>query len=257
MSTLRRIAAMGFEGVELSSRWLNLFEMGRQELADLKHEVREAGIAVSGINMDRCLLVRAQNAKSNLDRLSAAIDIAAALGAPLVNFALSAEMQGVTSRPVFRGAHFTSEEFQYSLQQIRALARHARSSLIEFSIELHDDGMLDTPESCARFVDAVGEPNVGVNPDVGNMCRNRDQPGDWHDAILSLSTRANCWHVKNYRNALPASLSDGDVDFQCAFEIMARNGFNGWVSNESRTGDTWETQKLDLAYMKSLLDRTP
>ena len=84
MSTLRRIAAMGFEGVELSSRWLNLFEMGRQELADLKHEVREAGIAVSGINMNRFCWF-GHRAKSNLDRLSAAIDIAAALGAPLVN----------------------------------------------------------------------------------------------------------------------------------------------------------------------------
>ena len=249
MRTLEAAALMGVEAIELSPRWVNLFQMTGSDIDALRLDIEQAGLQVSGINMDRTLFVRERNANSNLENLTAAILIAERLSAPVVSFALSAELDGLESRPIFTAADFTPAEIRYSAEQVRTLARKARARSVQVAVELHDDGMLDDPEACIAFLEQVGEPNVRLNPDIGNLCRNPDRPGDWRDAIHKLAPFANCWHVKNYRNARPAPLSSGDVDFGYATEVMLKAGFGGWISSESRAGEPWETQKRDLSYM--------
>ena len=134
----------------------------------------------------------------------------------------------------------------------KILARHAVERGVALSIELHDDGLLDNACMCRRFIETINEPNAGANPDVGNICRDSQFPGDWEHALQELAPLTNCWHVKNYRNGLAATLDCGDIDYRRAMQIMIGAGYAGWVSIESRIGDFRETQSSAIGYLRRL-----
>lgn len=253
---LQRIAALGFGGVELSARWLDFHALSREDASNFRAQAETLGLAFSGINMDRCLISRKH--PQNIEVLRSALDKATHLGISLISFALSADMEGRDQRPLLRATDFSADDVSYAAAEIKQLARTARDKGVRLSVELHDDGMLDDPESCLNFLGKVDESNVGVNPDVGNLCREPGKTGDWNRAIRQLSPCANCWHLKNYRNAQPAALDDGDVDFAECFRTMAENGYQGWVSSESRWGgNPWDTQAKDLQFMKHAANGRP
>jgi sugar phosphate isomerase/epimerase len=245
-------AAAGFEGIEISPRWYDIFALDRDALAELRDEIAAAGLSISGINVERSIVVRSEFAAENRARIRTAIDIGATIGIPLVDIALALDWDGVATRATVTSADFSLEEFEAAVTEVRMLARHAGRLGIAISIELHDDGLLDKAELCRRFIEAVGEPNAGANPDVGNICRDSRCKGDWETALVELAPIANCWHIKNYRGGKPAPVHDGEIDYERAMEIMIAAGYSGWVSIESRVGEFRETQSSVLNYLKTL-----
>ncbi len=243
----------GFQGIELSPRWYNLFELGPREVAQLGREARDAGLTFSGINVERALVVRSESARSNVDRIRRSIELAAAMDAPVVDIALAADWENVGRRAPLTSADFSGADFETAAGIIRELAREAFRAGIALSVELHDDGMLDEPAICRRFVEVVGQPNVGTNPDMGNVCRGPAPLPDWERGLRDLAPLANCWHVKNYRGRQPAELDRGEIEYRRAIEIMISAGYAGWVSIESRAGEFRQTQSSALTFLKRLL----
>src|SRR5262249_22035270 len=131
------------------------------------------------------------------------------------------------------------------------VARQAQQVGITVSLELHDDGLLDTPERCLQFIEDIGASNVGVNPDLGNLCRGSGPLSDWKAGLRLLASRTVCWHVKNYRNGRPAPIWDGDIDYDWAFGVMRGVRYEGWVSIESHCSGL-ESQKQELEYLKRI-----
>ena len=123
---------------------------------------------------------------------------------------------------------------------------------VQLSLELHDDGLLDSPDLLLDMLNRINAANVGVNPDLGNVCRSSEEPTDSRAALEALAPHANCWHVKNYRRGQPATLSDGDIDYAEAMAIMRAHGYAGWVSIEGYQGDVLASQQESLAYLKQL-----
>jgi sugar phosphate isomerase/epimerase len=241
----------GFTGIEVSPNWLNIDNEPTSELMEFRREAAQAGVEISGLNINRCLFTRGPRAAESLVRTRRAIDVAAILETPLVTYSLSLPLDA-PGRPVLRGCDVAPADRNQAAEVLGELANLASRQDIDLSLELHDDGMLDTADFCLDMVRRIGAPNVGVNPDLGNLVRSSPN-ADWKTALRSLAPYTNNWHVKNYRNAQPSPVWDGEIDYAAAFEIMHSAGYHGWVSIESYFGDdVLGLQSQSLTYLKQL-----
>jgi sugar phosphate isomerase/epimerase len=241
----------GFSGIELSPRWFDFHHMTRRQLRELRAEAADEGLRVSGLNLSRCILTRTAQASEHLERLQRSVAVAETLGAEVINVSLSMPTPPGPRRPPLLGQDVPDTEHQRSAELLADVAHQARRAGINLSVELHDDGLLDSPELCLRFLDGVRAPNVGVNPDLANLCRGSTPLSDWKKALMLLAPRTVCWHIKNYRDGKPVPVWDGDIDYHWALAIMRGVGYVGWVSIESYWGDL-ESPEQDLQYLKKL-----
>lgn len=250
-------AHTGFHGVELSPRWLDYRDFTPRQFAALRGEVEAAGLVVSGINLNRCIYTRTEQASRHVADTRRAIEAADALGARLVNISLSMPTWPTPERPPLFGADVPREEVKRAAAIVSALAKEAAQAGVALSMELHDDGMLDTAEVCLEFLRLVGRDNVGINPDVGNICRGPRPLPDWRGAFRMLASAANNWHVKNYRAFQVAPLWDGDLDYAEALRVMRAAGYDGWVSIESYSPDPLAMQEKALRWLKEQVSAIP
>jgi sugar phosphate isomerase/epimerase len=191
-------AAAGFQSVEFSSQWMDLSLCSDADLRTMRDDLADAGLSASGLNVNRCILTRTGRAGEHFSLVRRAINAAAILQASLVTVSLSMPRSSDAQRSTLRGCDVPDAEQKAAARLVTGLADEAGSLGVELSLELHDDGLLDSAELCLRMLDRVGRANVGVNPDLGNICRNPDSPCDWQSAIKQLAPFANCWHVKNF-----------------------------------------------------------
>jgi sugar phosphate isomerase/epimerase len=238
--------------VELSPRWCSVLDMTPPELRQFASEVAAAGLCVSGLNLNRGILTRTPQAARHLAEAERAIDVAATLGAGIVNLSLAMPTLPGPDRPPLRGGDVPDEEHARAADLVASLVRRAQVAGITIALDLHDDGLLDTPELCLQLLRRVGLPNVGVNPDLGNVCRGPGPVPDWRAALERLAPLALNWHVKNYRAGQPAPLWDGEIDYAAAVGMMGRAGYRGWVSIESYFGDVLDHQWRGLDYLRRL-----
>lgn len=247
-------AGAGFQGVEISPRWLDFHGLDRAALAEIQSEVADAGLRVSGLNLNRAILTRTDRAPEHGERLARAVEVAADWEAPTVTVSLSMPTLPDAGRPALRGSDVPREEYTRSAEFLARLARRAAGLGVSLSLELHDDGLLDTAWACLDLLRMVGEPNVGVHPDLGNVCRGPGPPPDWEAALRVLAPYANAWSVKNYRSGNPVPLEEGDIDHGRAVRIMRDAGFRGWVGIEAYFGeDPLGLQRRSLAYLQRLV----
>jgi sugar phosphate isomerase/epimerase len=188
-------------------------------------------------------------------RLTHSVEVAETLEAEIINLSLSMPTLPSPDRPPLLGRDVPQTEYQRSAELVTDLARRASQVGVKISLELHDDGLLDSAELCLQFMNLIGAPNVGVNPDLGNICRAGPMP-DWEGTLKLLAPRTNCWHVKNYRDGKGAPLWDGDIDYDRAFAIMKESAYKGWVSIEGYYGGGMDLQRRCLAYLKPLVARS-
>jgi sugar phosphate isomerase/epimerase len=179
------------------------------------------------------------------------VAVAEILGADVINVSLSMPTSPRPRRPPLSGQDVPDAEHRRSVELVADVAHHAQKAGISLSVELHDDGLLDSPELCLQFLDGVGAPNIGANPDLGNLCRGSGPISDWKEALMLLAPRTVWWHIKNYRDGRPVPVWDGDIDYHWALLIMHGVGYEGWVSIENYRGDL-ESQEQDLQYLKRL-----
>jgi len=118
-----------------------------------------------------------------------------------------------------------------------------------------------TADACLRFIDQVGHETVGVNPDLGNWLRSAapTAAAGWRGQLQTLASRANAWHVKNYRSlptggTLPAALPDGDIDYRWSLDVMREARFAGPVVLE---GAALATAARGRAYLADLVLQWP
>lgn len=261
----------GVEGLVFYDVYPDFYQRPVEHFQRLKQVLDDVGLPVGAFNALRKSLFLPDLADLDEKRTYRCLEVAIALGAEIfdisVNVPLPTQRDPHTNatRPIFRGEYAPRDLFEEAARRLKPVAQACARAGMQLSLELHDDGLQDTADDCLKLLELIDEPNVGVNPDLGNWARVPYEHLDsWRDQVVKLAARTNYWEVKNYQSVYLAGerrfyswstlLDEGLIDFREAATILWRAGFRGWVCNEGGVGDYVRSQLHFIAYLRWILD---
>ncbi|WP_405080607.1 sugar phosphate isomerase/epimerase family protein [Paenibacillus chitinolyticus] len=147
----------------------------------------------------------------------------------------------------FLAADYHYEKAAHWLKKCAAEARRHEKKIL---LEIHNVSLIETVESSLRLLEMIGEDNVGLIHDAGNMYISDTDFG--RASVTGLGNRLLHVHVKDekripeaggpgtFRNVtrhgeehfLQCRLGEGEVDHRELFEALAETGYGGWVTLE-------------------------
>lgn len=268
---LKTLRELGFEGIEIGvGQGVGTTEA---EVRELRQELEEAGLP--------CVATRGgggfahpQVAARNRQRVADAVRTAAWIGSNLVNMTVTmptgnppGEVGGGVGGRVSPGGSRTATEadFEVTAKYLREAAGLAADLGVDLSIELHQHSIADTSWSCLHLLDLIDRPNVGINPDLGNLYWNYETPEEpLEAAIVALAPKARYWHCKqlqrvyipelerSYFQLVP--LPDGEIDYRFAIAAMVDAGYDGYLALEGcRYGDQLYNDGRSVRYCRDIL----
>lgn len=268
---LRAVKALGFDGVEIpATTGQGVAEAAAREL---RRELEDAGLPAVCVRGGGPI-AHPRHGAATLERLIDTVQFASWVGAGVVNVTIvtpathpdgpGARRQG---EPVSQGASRTASErdFEMTAERLRQVGRRAGDLGLDVAVEVHQGSIADASWAALHLIDLIGLPNVGVNPDLGNIFWQYETPEEsCEDAIVALAPRAKYWHCKNLKKVhipefhraifLRVPLPDGDVDYRFAIAAMARAGYEGYLAVEgAREGDQLTQDGRSAAYAREIL----
>ena len=270
---LRQVRELGVDGLELGIESFGGIDGVTEASArDLAGQLADAGTPVACIRGGSGF-ASPRAAVTARARLEANIRLAAWTGTNLVNTTVSVGYRdprqpgAQTGAPTSQGGSrmATAEDFERTARGYQALADMAADLGVTISIEVHQNSIVDNSWSALHLLQLIDRPNVGVNPDLGNILWTYDVPEETSEqAIVALAPHARYWHCKNmYRVYLPhderavfllTPLPDGDIDYRFAINAMRAAGYEGYLAVEGvRHGDQLSKDARSVQYVRSLL----
>ena len=265
------VTSFGFEGVEIPVPEPEVSSPGAaRELGD---ELRDAGLPAVCIRAGGPIAHPTAGPAAR-ERLERGIRFAAAIGAGVVNTTFvtppthpNGPGHDRRGEPVSQGASRTASaaDFERTAERLRHFGELAGGLGVEIAVEVHQGSIADNSAAALHLLDLVGLPNVGVNPDLGNIYWHYDEPEETAEAaIVALAPHSKYWHCKNLRRiAIPelgralfqrVPLPDGDLDYRFAVAAMADAGYQGYLAVEgAREGDQLTADAHSAAYVRQLL----
>ena len=268
---LSKVRDIGFDGLELGLE--DLADKSDAEVDQLGKELRDAGLPCVGIRGGGGLH-NPRIGKHNRARLERGVDLAARIGADifntLINAPLAPDLPGagggygeLVSQNCSREA--SESDYRINAEGIAAAADRAAGLGVSISIELHQNTICDNSWSMIHLLELIDRPNVGANPDLGNVYWTYETPEESCEAaILALAPHANYWHMKNLvRVALPGMqravylrrpIPDGEINYRFAVAAMLDAGYDGWFGVEGMiAGDQLTDDARGYERIKSLI----
>ncbi len=266
---LKKVATMGFNGLELG---LDTVEFSEKVVKELRKELEAAGTP--------CVVIRGGGglthprvAAQNRRRLEQAVKMASWIGAEVVNTTVATPPTApgapgsFVGDPVSQGSsrQAREEDFVATARGLAQIADMAASLGIKISIEVHQHSIADNSWSALHLLELIDRPNVGINPDLGNIYWNYDVPEETSEAaIVALAPKAIYWHCKSLKRVhipenkhsifLQVPLPDGDIDYRFAIATMLEAGYSGYLAIEgTRFGDQLSADQRSLDYVKGLV----
>ncbi len=268
---LRAVHDRGFAAIEIGlGQGVGTSEA---EMRAVREELAAAGVP--------CAAVRGGGgfahpgvAAHNRQRVHDAIRMASWIGSNLVNMTVLTPptnphgigMQGTGER-VSQGASRTATEADFAItaRYLQEAAALAADLGVTIAIEMHQRSIADNAWSCLHLLDLINRPNVGINPDLGNLYWTYDEPEENLEAcIVALAPHAKYWHCKSlHRSHIPehnrayfrrVPLPEGEIDYRFAITAMARAGYDGYLAIEGiPLGDQLYNDARSLAYCQHIL----
>ncbi|MDQ6604033.1 MAG: sugar phosphate isomerase/epimerase, partial [Chloroflexota bacterium] len=174
--------------------------------------------------------------------------------------------QGTGERICQGGSRAATEaDFATTARYLQEAAALAADLGVEIAIEMHQRSIADNAWSCLHLLELVDRPNVGINPDLGNLYWAYDEPEESLEAcIVALAPRAKYWHCKSLqRTHVPehnrayfrrVPLPEGEIDYRFAITAMARAGYDGYLAIEGvPLGDQLYNDARSLAYCQQII----
>ncbi|WP_051342365.1 sugar phosphate isomerase/epimerase family protein [Pseudonocardia spinosispora] len=268
--TFTEIAHAGFDHVEITDTWLRPGELTALELDALARSARDAGLRVAAVALIRGSVIAAEGGETNLRYSHDSLEAAAALGAPVVSVGLHEPLHPAQrdvlwfwTRPGAGNDPTDADLWRRAVDRLRELGRHAADLGLLLSLEMYEDTFLGTAASAVRLVEEIGMPNVGLNPDTGNLIRLHRPIEPWAEVLATVLPYTNYWHVKNYMRdedpdtghvvAMPTSLELGLIDYRWAVREAVGAGFAGLLTCEQYGGDGLSVSASNREYLRSVL----
>lgn len=268
---LAKVRALGFAGIEIGlGQGVGTSEA---EIRALRDDLAAAGVPCAAVRGGGGF-ANPSAAAHNRQRVHDAIHMAAWIGSNLVNMTVltpPTAPHGIgvigTGERVSQGGSRTATEadFEITAKYLREAAALAADLGVEISIEMHQRSIADNAWSCLHLLELVDRPNVGINPDLGNLYWTYEEPEERLEAcIVALAPHAKYWHCKSLaRTHIPqlerayfrrVPLPEGEIDYRFAITAMARAGYRGYLAIEGvPLGDQLYNDGRSLAYCQQIL----
>lgn len=240
---LKGIAAAGYEGVELladAPHW-RPDDLAPAALDALRAALAESGLRLSNINANTAVCLwrspppeavfepslshaDPETRARRMYHARAAVDLAAALGAPCVSVTSGRTQPDVGPE---RG-------FDHFADTLRELCRYADDRGVRIGIEAEPALLVERTSEVLDLIERVGHPGLGANLDVGHAVCIGEDPAE---SIRRLAGRIWNVHVEDIRGGkhhhrIPG---EGDLDFGLIFRALATANYRGGVTVELYT----------------------
>ncbi len=274
---LKHVQAAGFDGVEIPIGGALRGDVSERAAKDLGRELRDAGVPAVCVRGGGPV-AHPKEGPGVRERMAKVVDYASWIGAQVVNTTIvtpatlangpGAERRG---EPVSQGAsrYATEADFVETARHLRTIGQQCADRGLKLAIEIHQGSIADNSWSGLHLLDLIGLPNVGVNPDLGNIFWHFDYPEETCEAaIVALAPRSTYWHCKNLKRVhfekiekavyLRVPLPDGDIDYRFAVSAMVSAGYDGYMSIEgANSGDQLSQDVRGAAYARELIAAAP
>jgi sugar phosphate isomerase/epimerase len=274
VETLGEVAQAGFRHVDLTDTWVRPGDLSPPRLQQLKEAAGEAGLEPAAISAIRRSVIDDHHGDDHLAYSHRTLEAAAALGVGVVSFGLHQELTPAQRQQLWfwtveghKDQPEDKEKWRVAVKRFQELGRHAAGLGILVSLEMYEDTYLGTGDSAVRLVEEIGMPDVGLNPDIGNLVRLHRPVEDWRSLVHKTLPYANYWHVKNYSRdedvsrgfytAVPAPMELGVISYREAFKFAISVGFQGPICTEHYGGDGLSVSATNQRYLREqILPRT-
>jgi sugar phosphate isomerase/epimerase len=261
------VADAGFVNADLTDSWVRPGDLSPARLDDLQAAAANAGIGLPAISAIRRSVIEEGNWEDNLAYTHRTLDAAAHLGCEVVSIGLHQALTTAQREQLWFwtvGGHKDPagdrDTWNNAVTRIREVGRHAAELGLLVSLEMYEDTYLGTADSSVQLVQDVDLPNVGLNPDIGNLIRLHGPIEDWREMLHKTLPYANYWHVKNYLRdedlardhfvAMPSPMESGLISYREAFQFAISVGFQGIVCTEHYGGDGLSVTAANQEYLR-------
>lgn len=269
MQPLSEVCAAGFTEVDLTDSWLRVADLDPQRRREFIAVLHDLGLSVPAISTARRSVIDPDAGDENLAYSHRVIDVAPEFGACVVSVGLFRPLTAAQRNALWfwtvpgpqdpAGA----DSRALAVHRLRELGRHAGETGVQLSLELYEDTYLGTADSAVRLVQDIGLPNVGLNPDLGNLIRQQRPTESWQELLAKTIPFANYWHVKNYYRSehpatgivltTPAPLDSGVINYRAAISTALAAGYDGPFCAEHYGGDALGVAARNRDYLRGLL----
>lgn len=264
------VAQAGFHYLELSDGWIRPADMIPARRRELIQTAQDCHIRIPSLHVQRASVIQPRHGEENLSYAHASIDAAAEMGISLFSTGLHQPLTPAQVKALWfwleQGAVDPPDDrdtWDLAVSRIRELGRHAQSLGMTMSLEMYEDTYLGSADSALRFLADVDLPNVGLNPDVGNLIRLHRPIEDWREVYRKTLPVAKYWHLKNYQRdeaadgswyvAIPSTLRDGIIDYRWVIQYARSCGYDGVFVCEHYGGDVLSVTAENATYLRGLL----
>ena len=222
-TNLRRIAALGYDGVELAIRDPRLVQ--RNELGRL---VQTCGLPVSAIGTGQAWgeeglsftdpdpVVRG----AAIERIKSHVPLAAELGAAIIIGLI---------RGVVRPGVEAAQAMDWLVAALRECSAAAHASGIRLAVEpinRYETTLVNSVDQGLTLIRNVGADNLGLLLDTFHM---NIEEADILSSIQACGERIYHFHVADSNRWYPGA---GHLDFRAILAALQATGYRGWVSGE-------------------------
>lgn len=222
-ANLRKIAAWGYDGVELAIRNPKLVDADA-----LVNAVQATGLRVPAIGTgqawgeEKLSFTSADPAvrAAAVARIQSHIPLAARLGAVII----MGLIRGITP-----AGQEHAQSMAYLVDAIQACARAGATAGVRFALEpinRYETDLIHTATQGLALIEQVGADNFGLLLDTFHM--NIEEP-DITASIRACGSRLFHFHVADSNRWYPSA---GHIDFPKIISTLTTIGYDGWISGE-------------------------
>ena len=266
---LRLVRRLGFTEVDPTDTWVRVGDLSRERLADFKGVLADVGLTIPAISTSRRSVMDPQRGDEYLAYSHRLLDKAAEIGVPLVSFGFFQDFTPAQQQALWFWLadgwkdDESAEARSRAAGLIRELAEHAAGNGHQITLEMYEDTYVGSADSAIRFLEEVGHPACGLNPDIGNFVRLHRPLEPVPQMLEKLLPHTNYWHVKNYLRdedpqtgqvmTFPVPMDIGLINYRAAIAQAVGLGFRGAFLCEHYGSDAITVIGKNRQYIRDIL----
>jgi len=238
--TIRRIAALGYRGIELMADVPHAWPAGLlpDRIDAVRKSLDDAGLAISNINAFMMNAVADPRQPYwhpswiepdphyraiRREHTKRALRLAAELGAP----SISTEPGG----PLAEGQSWEDAAALF-YEELMPCVQVAEEVGVSLLIEPEPGLLIERFGQYARFVERIDSPRIGLNFDVGHAFCMAEDPQDW---IARMAEHTRHYHIEDiaasrvHQHIIPGH---GAIDFAATLKAIAATEYDGFLTVE-------------------------